>query len=304
MIEFRGYADPLYAHSLSEFGRPRELPHSGSWILERAVPKASSRDAMGCYPLFVCSNWHGLRRDISDLRGDLLSLVVVSDPFADDARVALAASEPELLRSFKQHYAIDLALPINQIGQGSRRRKAARAAERLDVERATLTPQLAQDWIDLYSELVQRRGIRGIPALTPTALATQLEIPGATIFTASRDGILLAAQVCYPQGDVVHCHLAAASNAGYQLGALPALVWLAVEHYRTTHRWLNLGGGAGTSENPSDGLSLYKASWATHRREAWLAGFILDRGGYQAAVLRSPTAREAYFPAYRAGEFA
>ena len=298
-----GYGDPAYAASLSEFGTPRELPHSGAWVLEREVPGSDAHDAMGCYPLFSCRSWVDLPSDIDGLRGHLLSLVVVTDPFAPEAPEALAAAGPAVLRPFKDHQIIDLTLPMDRIGQRSRRRSAARALRRLDVAVNAPTPALAAQWVELYAQLVERHGIRGISAFSPDSLTAQLAVPGAALLTASRDGTLLAAQVCLPQGDAVHCHLAASTEAGYQAGAPAALDLLAVEHYRDSHHWLDLGGGAGTEPDPTDGLSRYKASWATETRPTWLAGFILDAEGYATAVRANGSGESAYFPAYRAGEF-
>ena len=58
-----GYMHPGHAASLAEFGTPRELPRSGGWLLERAIPGAAARDAMGAYPLFACRDWTSLRAD-------------------------------------------------------------------------------------------------------------------------------------------------------------------------------------------------------------------------------------------------
>ena len=43
-----GYLHESYARSLADFGRPRALPGSGGWILQRRVPGAEVDDAMGC----------------------------------------------------------------------------------------------------------------------------------------------------------------------------------------------------------------------------------------------------------------
>jgi len=298
-----GYGDPAYAASLNEFGTPRELPHSGAWILEREVPRSEALDATGCYPLFSCRSWSGVSADIDTLRGHLLSLVIVTDPFAPEAPEALAAAGADVLRPFKDHQIIDLTLPMDRIGQRSRRRSAARALRRLEVAVNTPTPTLAAQWVELYARLVTRYQIRGISAFSPASLMAQLEVPGAALLTASRDDTLLAAQVCLPQGDAVHCHLAASTDEGYEAGAPAALDLLAIEHYRDSHHWLDLGGGAGIEPDPTDGLSRYKASWATEARPTWLAGFILDAEGYAATVDASGSGSSTYFPAYRAGEF-
>src|SRR5690349_8434686 len=69
-----GYLHPAYAESLSEFGRPRLLPRSRGWILERPIPACPYFDAMGCYPLFTCHDWSELPGDLVDLGSELVSL--------------------------------------------------------------------------------------------------------------------------------------------------------------------------------------------------------------------------------------
>jgi len=76
-----GYAHPLYAQSLREFGTPRELQHCGGWVLKRAVPGGSAHDAMGCYPLFACRDWSQLHVDLEQLEPDIVALSLVTDPF-------------------------------------------------------------------------------------------------------------------------------------------------------------------------------------------------------------------------------
>ncbi len=39
-----GYAAPLYAQSLAEFGQPLELSRCGGWLLERPVPGSAWRE--------------------------------------------------------------------------------------------------------------------------------------------------------------------------------------------------------------------------------------------------------------------
>ena len=86
----QGYAHPFYAASLAEFGAPLRLPRCGGWVLERSVPGGHARDAMGCYPLFVCQDWRALAADLDDLDGPV-SLSLVSDPFGDYDEIGPAA---------------------------------------------------------------------------------------------------------------------------------------------------------------------------------------------------------------------
>ncbi len=57
-----GYLHRAYAEALAGYGRPRELPRSRGWILQRRIAAWAESDAMWCYPLFCCRDWSGLRR--------------------------------------------------------------------------------------------------------------------------------------------------------------------------------------------------------------------------------------------------
>ena len=67
-----GYLHPLYAESLAEFGAPRRLARCGGHLLARKIPGGDGHDAMGCYPLFCCPDWSGLRDDLEEARDQLV----------------------------------------------------------------------------------------------------------------------------------------------------------------------------------------------------------------------------------------
>ncbi len=76
-----GYVHPDYARSFADYGSPRELTHCGAWVLERPIPGSPYRDAMGCYPLFDCRDWSGLKADLDELAAEAVSICLVTDPF-------------------------------------------------------------------------------------------------------------------------------------------------------------------------------------------------------------------------------
>jgi hypothetical protein len=86
----QGYQSEAYARSLREFGTPLELPGCGGWLLQRTIPGEAQADAMGCYPVFACRNWSALEADLENVRGRLVSVALVTDPFGDYT--------PEMLR--------------------------------------------------------------------------------------------------------------------------------------------------------------------------------------------------------------
>jgi hypothetical protein len=106
----------------------------------------------------------------------------------------------------------------------------------------------------------------------------------------------------YVDAGVAHWHLAAYSPLGYRLDASYALLATALEFFAGDGvRWASLGAGAGLSAEPTDGLSRFKAGWATDTRTVHLCGRILDPERYEA--LGGPPGTP-YFPAYRADSMA
>ena len=122
-----GYAHPGYAASLAEFGTPRHLERSDGWILERAIGDSPYRDGMGPYPLFFCADWGRLGEDLDDLAADLVSVVLVTDPFADTDISTLSRSFGHVAR-YKDHYVADLEQPIDSFVSSSHRARARSAA--------------------------------------------------------------------------------------------------------------------------------------------------------------------------------
>ena len=125
---------------------PRQLPRSGGWVLERRIPGTHARDAMGCYPLFVCQDWRALAADLDELDG-LVSLSLVSDPFGDYDEDVLRRCFRDVLIPFKPHFVTDLSRPIDDIVSRHHRYYARRALDRVSVERCE-TPEAAPGRVD------------------------------------------------------------------------------------------------------------------------------------------------------------
>jgi hypothetical protein len=300
-----GYLHPQYAASLAQFGVPRELPHSGGWVLEREIPGASLRDAMGCYPLFVCQDWSQLADDLANLADELVCLSVVTDPFGEYDTALLEDCFPDKVVPFKEHFYIDLERPMEEYVQREHRRNARRALKRLQVEWYQEAPESTmQDWTRLYEHLIDRHAITGIRAFSRTAFATQFQVPGLVPFRAVYQDATIAMALLYVQDDVAYIHLSACSPLGYELDASAALYWRAIEYCRDRElKWLNLGAGAGVNGNGDDGLTRYKRGWSTGVRTVYFCGRIFDHAAYDQIVRTRGVPDTDYFPAYRAGEF-
>ena len=298
----KGFAHPEYAHSLAEFGVPRELPLCGGWVLERPIPGQPNLDAMGCYPLFFCQDWSRLDPDLAGLSGDLVSLSLVTDPFGD--------YDEELLRRcfdvvipFKEHFVADLRQPITAIVSAHHRKYARRALRDVTIDICTEPARHLDEWADLYDSLVRRFDVRGIRAFSRKAFFKQLNIPGGVMFRALHQGETIAAHLLYAHDTVCYGHLVGSTSLGQELMASYALYWSEIEYFSATVDWLDWGAGAGILNDSTNGLSQFKRGWSTGTRRSYFCGKILDRESYGKVVEASGVAPTNYFPAYRTGEF-
>jgi hypothetical protein len=298
-----GYAHRLYALSLAEFGSPMELPRSGGWLLRRAIPGMSLYDAMGCYPLFACRDWSGLNADLSDAGPELVSLGLVADPFAHEHLSHLERCF-DSVRPFKEHYIVDFRSGTPPRGARRHREYARAALKVLSVEICPDPSRFEDQWVSLYTYLVERHRLSGIKAFSPAALRAQLRVPGMVMFRATCGDETAAMLLCCLQDDVAFNHLQATSPSGYELRAAYALYSAAIEWLSTRVGHFDLGGGAGISGNGSDGLSQFKRGWSTGSRPAFFCSRVFNSEQYDRLVLTSGRTGTDYFPAYRAGEMA
>ena len=297
-----GYAHPSYAASLADFGTPRLLPRSGGWVLERDIPHSAARDAMGCYPLFVCQDWDGLEADLEDVR-EWICLSMVTDPFGAYDEECLRRCFGERVAPFKRHFVTALDRPIDAIVSSHHRYYARKALERVFVERCAEPARFLDEWVELYSHLVARHDVRGIRAFSKSAFAAQFDVPGLVMMRATHQGTTVGAHLWYQHGSVVYSHLAAVNALGYELMASYALHWYALQTFAGEACWLNLGAGSGTVDHEDGGLTRFKRGWATGTRTAYLCGRIFHQSKYQAILQAHQNPPSDYFPAYRRGEF-
>jgi hypothetical protein len=298
-----GYAHPGYVESLAELGVPRELPRCGGWVLERQIPGFPDHDAMGCYPLFCCQDWSQLDADLKDLGDELVSLALVTDPFGEYSPACLRRCFQGVVIPFKDHFIADLCCPTNDIVSAHHRQYARKALKSLHVEECQNPIQFIDEWVDLYTQLVDRHDIKGIKAFSRRAFAKQLTIPGTAMFRALHDDVIVGMHIWFLQGEVGYGHLGAYSEAGYELGAAYALYRSVIERLSDKVRWLDLGAGAGTRNDGDDGLSRFKRGWSTGTRTAYFCGQVFDRQKYAEIVKAKGVIETDYFPAYRKGEF-
>jgi hypothetical protein len=172
------------------------------------------------------------------------------------------------------------------------------------VERCEEPKQFLEEWMELYTVLIQKHNIRGIRAFSRQSFERQLEVPGIVAFRATYNGTTVSMLLWYVQGEVGYYHLGASNRLGYELHASFGLFWYAIEYFATYGlRWLDLGAGAGLRSNASDGLSRFKSGWSTGTRTVYFCGRIFDHCRYSELVKAKGMSSVNYFPAYRFGEF-
>lgn len=297
-----GYLHPEYVRSFAEFGRPRQLRQCGGWILERAIPGAGCSDAIGCYPLFACSEWSLLKSDLDALSGELVSLCLVTDPFGHYDEALLKMSFSDLVVPFKNHFVIDLTLPVERTVSKHHRYYARKALRTVEVECCSRPESVLDDWCRLYAKLICRHGLSGIKAFSRAAFEMQLQIPGMVVLRAVHRNTTVGAHLWYVQNGVAYSHLAAFDDQGYDLNAAYALYWTALQTFAARVRWLDIGAGAGAGEKAGQGLTFFKRGWATGTKTAYLCGRIFNRPVYDDLTRARCAGPTDYFPAYRQEE--
>ncbi len=298
-----GYAHRGYAASLAQFGVPVFLPRSRGWILRRRIEGSEHSDAMGPYPLFLCRDWSRLGDDLSDLALELVSVVVVTDPFAGLDESALTTAFDQVTR-FKDHFVAELDQAPELFVGRSHRYHARRSLRSVVVDVCEHPGDHLQDWLRLHANLSRRHGISGIRAFSAHAFDEQLKIPGLVMFRARAGGEIVGFDLWYVQGDVAYAHLAAYSELGYRLRASYATKWTMLHYFWDRVRWVNLAGMSGTAPKESDGLAAFKRGWSTGTKTTYLCERILQPDVYTALAEDRNAQATPWAPAYRAGEFA
>lgn len=297
-----GYLHASYARSLFEFGRPHCLSASGGWILERDIPNSDYQDAMGCYPLFACRDWSKLCSDVEALGSRLISLTLVTDPFAAREVRQLEACFDGVVH-FKDHHVVDLSRPVAERTTRHHRRYARQALQAgVAIEKCDEPLQYLDDWVRLYDVLIDRHGLSGIKRFSRAAFQEQLSVPGVVMFAALDGADLIAAQIWYLHGELAYGHLQATDKKGYETWAAYALYSEALDWLAGRCSHADLGAAAGLDTDDQGGLSLFKRGWATERKTAYLCRRVLDRDTYVKLSRSAPGGVGSYFPAYRAGE--
>jgi hypothetical protein len=288
------YARAAYAESLAHAGEAFAVPEWDGHVLVRPTPDGSRRDAIGPYPLTALPPDADLAGGLERLaRAGLVSVVLVAD---DRLRPAPEALEKAFgfVRPFKSHYLHDGGLGPPAYGK-HHRYELKRALSRVEAREIVLADHLPA-WQALYGELAARHGLTGLHAFPAAHHRALAQSPGVRAFGAFAEGRLVCAHLFVTHEGYAISHLAASAPQGYATGAAYAVNDLAVANL-TDCGVINFGGGAGTGEDPNDGLVRFKRGFSNRTAPAWLCGKVLDPAGYE--MLSRGFADGGFFPAYR-----
>lgn len=299
-----GYASRDYAFSLAEFGQIKYLPASEGWIQVSAISNSEHSDARGLYPLFACKSWSELPSDLAMLRETgLVSLVLVTDPFAGYTESLLNSCFPDLMRPYKQHYIVDLTQPNSKKFTKHHRYYARKSLEVIRVETCDNPLDWLEDWLSLYQVLVTRHNIKGIQAFSRLAFERQLALPDLVAFRAVHEDKILGIHLWIKGDNVAYSHLTAFHEDAYMLNASYALYSFAIDFFSDQKFLrLDLGSGAGLETDAKNGLSWFKRGWSNTEKTVYLCGRIFDHEIYNTLVRTRFAPPDAYFPAYRFAE--
>jgi len=298
----QGYLHPLYAQSFLEIGEPIFLPNARGWLIKRQIPGTSQFDAMGPYPLFFCEAWEELPRDLDSLREDLVSVSLVIPPqvvFPFDNY----QSYFETFFPYKDHYLLDLTLPLNEVISKGRRKDARRALRNIEIEVVTSPNIDLKEWCQIYDNLILKHNIRGVRRFSENSFKSQLSIPGMHFIRAFHNSELVGGSLYLEQGDCVFFHLSAFSEEGYNLDAAYAVKWVALEFFKDKVRWMNLGGSTTKAKGQFSGLDQFKKGWSSETAKSFFCGKIINQVRYNEIIQRKENSNNDWFPAYRAGDY-
>ena len=303
MEDLIGYAHPYYARSLQEFGEPRELPRCGGWILVRPILGTPYKDAMGCYPLSACRDWSSLREDLKHVGSDLVTLALVTDPFAKVTPTYLEQCF-DFVMPFKTHYVTNLSCLLENIVKKDHRYYARKSQKAMDIEICLHPAHHLGDWMELYDNLIRKHRIEGIRKFSPKCFETQLTMPGMIMFLGRVQGEVVGATLVLVGDRVAYAHLSAYASTGYKIRASYGIRWTILA-YLQEHgiQYFDGGGTAGIDEDSSDGLAEFKKGWSNEQRTVFFCGRVFDRQKYESICRQRRAVASDYFPAYRLGEF-
>ncbi|MPZ55013.1 MAG: hypothetical protein GEU91_00675 [Rhizobiales bacterium] len=301
---------PTHPYKTSDYGgtfrsafalhRSRIAPVT--WM-KRPIAGADAFDFTGPYPCVAVADYRALADDVEALRGvGGVSVVFVTNAF-DETAVARDLGGLTACKPFKAHNLVQFHKPWRKHLSAHHLRELRLARKGPLVTRiSTTTVEYAATFWPLYQVLVARHGITGIQALSRDIVAAQCVLPGVVAVEVLDGNEVIASSLWVHDEREAHIHLHAQTEKAYALGASYLLYEAALDHFSNCVDQVDLGGGAGLSDDPEDGLSRFKRGWSNATARTYLCGEILDPDRYRFLSETHGTTTSAFFPRYRASE--
>lgn len=278
------------------------LANSGGQILVRQIPRLDDFDAIGCYPIFSCTDWSKLSLDLETIKNELVTLALVSDCFGNYTKSSLQ-EHFDVVIPFKNHYVVRSNIPLNKIISRHHRYYARKSLRTVSVKLCPEPELFLDEWVELYQNLIERHQLVGLKAFSTFSFTRQFQVPGIVMFRVLYRDTPVGAQIWYTQQDIAYSHLTVMNPLGYKLRASYALYMTAIEYFFDRVKWIDLGAGAGIKADINDGLSIFKRGWANQTQTTFFCGRIFKPERYSQLIQTKPAGYKQYFPAYRFGEF-
>jgi hypothetical protein len=302
-----GYADPLYCESLDEFGKPRQMDHCGGSILVRNIPGSKHVDAIGPYPIFSCRDLDEIGEDLRILEkeSNIVSISLVTDPLSNFDEDLLKTNFSDRFHRFKSHFIVDLRKEIDTYISSHHSRYSKKSMKSIKVERIEDPLDYLDEWVDLYTHLVERHDIKGIQAFSEKTFEKQFTLPGLISYRAVLKGETVGIVLYFSNGKNVYYHLGAYNKQGYEEHASYSIFYNSIlDLGENGHKRLSLGGSPGINNKDSkDGLTMFKKGWASETRDVYFCGRILSKKYYDELVQKRCETDSDFFPVYRGGRF-
>ncbi len=300
-----GYRGAEYAAACDHIGEALPLARAGGWLIKRPLAGTPYFDLAAPYPLFDVRDWSLLENDFSGLdKEKFVTVTVVADPLADVSYHDLFTLFPERHVKLKSHFIADLSRNIEDFVSPGHRYKARRALKKATVDHVTDKEACLSQWINLYAQLIERHHIGGAALFSPSSFARQFAMEEMHLFAAREGEETVAMHLWLEQGNRVYYHLGASSQRGYELRATYAIMWDALHFFkRKGIAVAGLGGVAGNSDDPGNGLAQFKRGFSTGNLPSMLCGKVMNPGVYDRLSKERGKEDSPFFPKYRHDEF-
>lgn len=293
---FKGYLSDQYGAVFQAY-----RGYSGAQYIKRPIEGTEYFDIINTYPLAVAekdSMICGLEFHHSSTMSDAISKLVITDPIQDinyvSGNYALRSEyQFDVVKEYKDHYFVDLTKPLKLPDNHKRNTRKALAGVDFNIRKPLETKYelsdnislVANDFYDLYSNLIERHSIIGMANFTKEQIIQMLRVPGTLVIEARSKGAgyLLGMMLVYLEDNgTARYFLASYSQEGYSSLTGYGLMYVALEYLKSLgYELVHLGAGAGTVDN-SEGLLRYKIGWSnTSTRKNYLLFKILNKEIYK-----------------------